>query len=186
MLLSCGGHDSSVNPQSEDICACSPSTAASSDYRHAAKHVPLPAGTADEITVDTVLGRPDGEPAFDAPRSGRELKLFHIAHAFLQFAWVRSTDCDVTMEIAGTADRNAPRVILETPVDSEYCSSRRSLQQQLAQFGEQVNKNSGELKEPRPVDVLGLAFQDFDHTRGSPKVATTWELHPAVVKVLSQ
>jgi len=31
------------------------------------------------------------------------------------------------------------------------------------------------------VDVLGLAFQDFNHPRGSVHVATVWELHPAVV-----
>ena len=186
MLLSCGGHDSSVDPQAEDICACSPTAPATSDYRHAAKHVPLPSGTPNEITVDTILGWPDGEPAFDAPRTGRELELFHIARAFLQFAWVRPSDCDITMEVSRTPDRNAPRVIVETSVDSEYCSSRRSLQQQLASLGEQVNKKSGELKQPRPVDVLGLAFQDFDHDRGSAQVATSWELHPAIVKLLPQ
>ena len=29
------------------------------------------------------------------------------------------------------------------------------------------------------VDVLGLAFEDFEHDRGH--VATLWELHPAIV-----
>ena len=32
-----------------------------------------------------------------------------------------------------------------------------------------------------PVDVLGMAFQDFNHPRGTAHVATVWELHPAVV-----
>lgn len=180
---SCGGRDRTI---SEDICGCSPTTAAADDYRHAAKHVSLPGGTPTEITVGTILSWPDGEPGFDAPRTGRELQMFHVAHAFLQFAWVRPGDCDITMEISETSDRNAPRVIVETPIDSEYCSARKSLQQQLAQLGEQVNTNSGDLKQPRPIEVTGLAFQDFDHNRGSAKVATSWEIHPAMVNVLAE
>ncbi|HYL12778.1 MAG TPA: hypothetical protein VEV41_07070 [Terriglobales bacterium] len=35
-----------------------------------------------------------------------------------------------------------------------------------------------------PVDVVGLAFQDFEHNRGTLQVATEWELHPAIVTVL--
>jgi hypothetical protein len=31
---------------------------------------------------------------------------------------------------------------------------------------------------------LGLAFEDFDHNRGSAQVATIWELHPAIVNLL--
>lgn len=181
LITSCGGDETTTK---NNICDCSPTVAESSDYRHAAKHVPLPGGAPTEITVNTILGWPDTEPAFDAPRSGRELQLFHISQAFLQFAWVRPSDCDITMEISGTADRNAPRVIVETIVDSEYCPARTNLQQQLAALGEQVNTNSGDLKTPRAVEVTGLAFQDFDHQRGSALVATGWELHPAIVKVL--
>lgn len=184
-LLSCGGSDSAMK-SSADICDCRPTTAAADDYRHAAKHVPLPGGIPTEITVGTILSWPDGEPAFDAPRTGRELQLFHVAHAFLQFAWVRPGDCDITMEVSETSDRNAARVIVETPVDGEYCPARKNLQNQLSQLGEQVSTNSGELKQPRPVEITGLAFQDFDHNRGSAKVATSWELHPATVTVLPQ
>jgi hypothetical protein len=32
-----------------------------------------------------------------------------------------------------------------------------------------------------PAEVLGMAFEDFEHQRGTPMVATTWELHPAIV-----
>ncbi len=35
-----------------------------------------------------------------------------------------------------------------------------------------------------PVEVTGMAFDDYDHLRGSQFVATTWELHPAVVTIL--
>jgi hypothetical protein len=28
-----------------------------------------------------------------------------------------------------------------------------------------------------------MAFQDFDHARGSAHVATNWELHPAIVTI---
>ncbi len=34
-----------------------------------------------------------------------------------------------------------------------------------------------------PVDVLGMAFEDFDHYRGSAQVQTIWELHPAIVTI---
>jgi len=34
-----------------------------------------------------------------------------------------------------------------------------------------------------PVDVLGMAFEDFDHNRGSVQVQTIWELHPAIVTI---
>ena len=38
---------------------------------------------------------------------------------------------------------------------------------------------------PRPtVDVLGLAFQDANHPRGTTHIGTVWELHPAIVTVL--
>jgi hypothetical protein len=29
-----------------------------------------------------------------------------------------------------------------------------------------------------------MAFEDFDHNRGSVHVATIWELHPATVNLL--
>jgi hypothetical protein len=50
------------------------------------------------------------------PRSGRELEVFYIANAFLQNASVNAVDCDVSMEISQTADKNSPRMIVETPV----------------------------------------------------------------------
>ena len=28
-----------------------------------------------------------------------------------------------------------------------------------------------------------MAFEDFDHSRGSPQVKTIWELHPAIVTI---
>jgi hypothetical protein len=34
-----------------------------------------------------------------------------------------------------------------------------------------------------PVAVLGMAFEDFEHNRGSAQVATLWELHPAIVTI---
>jgi hypothetical protein len=33
------------------------------------------------------------------------------------------------------------------------------------------------------VEVLGLAFQDYSHDRGTKKVSTVWELHPAIVTI---
>ena len=86
-------------------------------------------------------------------------------------------------EISDTPDKNAPRVIVETPSDAEYCSSRQQLAAGLAS-GEGLTIGSGKLQEvtpPIPAEVVGLAFLDFEHHRGSKHVATTWELHPAIV-----
>lgn len=42
-------------------------------------------------------------------------------------------DCDVHLEISDSPSKTAPRVIVETPIDSEYCDSRKILQHALAQ-----------------------------------------------------
>ena len=173
-------------PVSTELCNCTPSEPASSDYRDSAKHVPLPNGTPQEITVATILGwQPSSPaPAFGAARSGRELQLFHISQAFLQSVHVERGDCDVHLELSDVPDKTAPRVIVETPVDSEYCQARGQIQAQLAQHGFTLTlKQGGELPQPLAVSVLGLAFEDFPHTRGSEFVATTWELHPAIVTI---
>jgi hypothetical protein len=163
------------------ICDCKPTAPARTDYRHAAKHVPLPNITSIEITVNTILSWPQPpSPPGDAPRTGRELQLFHIAHAFLQRAAINPTDCDIHLEISATASKTAPRVITETPIDAEYCPARRTIQNQLAQHGFHL----GELPQALPAQVLGLAFEDTPHNRGTPEVATIWELHPAVVTLL--
>lgn len=112
--------------------------------------------------------------------------MFHIGHAWLHFVWLVSGDCDIHMEISDSADPNAPRMIVETPVDSEYCPARQNLQNQLTSHGVTISTAGVELSTPLPVDVLGLAFQDYDHQRGTSHVATPWEIHPAIVNVLAQ
>lgn len=171
----------------KDICNCVPYEPSVLDYRHDAKHVPLPAVTPVEITVQTILSWPQ-TPALppNTPRFGRELTLFHVAQAFLQNASVNTADCDVHLEISATADPKAPRVIVETPVDSEYCSARKNIQNQLAQHGFTLDDtHGGDLKQALPAEVTGLAFEDFEHpqSRGTPEVATLWELHPATVTI---
>jgi hypothetical protein len=60
----------------------------------------------------------------------------------------------------------------------------------LAQHGFRLDEtHGGELPQGLPADVMGLAFEDFDHSaiglqRGSAQVATVWELHPAIVTLL--
>ncbi len=193
--ISCGGGPGSgssrsaseANPVNQDICNCTPSEDPSQDYRHDAKHVGLSGPTGTEITVGDMLGWPQGSaPAPDAPRSGRETQMFFIKHAYAQFVNIVGVDCDVHVEVSDTPDKSAPRVIVETPVDSEYCDSRRALKNALAQQGITLSTDSGEIQNPVPVSVLGLAFQDYEHNRGTQFVQTTWELHPAVVTVLPQ
>jgi hypothetical protein len=47
-----------------------------------------------------------------------------------------------------------------------------------------VDATQSDLPQPLAVSVLGLAFRDFEHSRGSVQVATTGELHPALVTLL--
>ena len=131
-----GGSYGIVQPNPEDLCKCLPLEPDILDFRHVAKHVPIPAIAAQEIGVDTILiWTQDAFVAPDAPRTGRELQVFHVASAFLQETSVNGADCDVHFEISMTADKNAPRVIVETPVDSEFCSARQTAQSQLKKHG---------------------------------------------------
>jgi hypothetical protein len=107
------------------------------DYRHVAKHVPISNIAAQEIDVDTT-------------------------------ASVNGVDCDVTMEISSTPDKNAARVVVETPVDSEYCSARQNIQAQLKQHNFRLDsQHGGELPQALPAEILDMAFEDFEHNRGS-------------------
>jgi hypothetical protein len=176
--LHCGG--------GQDLCNCTPEEPDTADYRHLAKHVPIPNASAQEIDVDTILSWPQGAPLpTDAPRTGRELQVFHIAKAFVQNVSVISRDCDIHVEISQTPDKTTPRVITEIPVDGEYCSARKSIQAQLSEHGFRLDaQHGGELPQALAAEVLGMAFEDAEHNRGSPQVATLWELHPATVTLL--
>ena len=181
-----GGGYGVVQPNPEDLCKCLPIEPDILDFRHLAKHVSIPAIAAQEINVDTILSwTQDAFVDPGAPRTGRELEVFHLANAFLQESSVNAADCDVHFEISQTADKTAPRVIVETPVDSEYCSARQKAQSQLAAHGFKLDsQHGGELPQALSVEILGMAFEDFDHSRGSTQVATIWELHPATVNIL--
>lgn len=178
----------SVLSHVETICNCLPLLPDISDYRHAAKHVPLPSATPQQITVNTILSwaqTPILPP--EQPRFGRELQLVQVARAYLVNASVNPGDCDIHMEIAQTASKTAPRVIIETPVDQEYCANRQVIQSHLQQLGFQLDaSHGGDLVTPVPVSVLGLPFEDFEHPqqRGTAYVATLWEIHPAVITFL--
>jgi hypothetical protein len=184
VIVSCSGQDFGVlQPTPKDLCKCLPIEPDIADYRHLAKHVPIPNIAAQEVSVEIILAWPQ-DPVIppDAPRTGREQEVFHIATAYLQNASVNALDCDVSMEISHTADKSALRMIVETPVDSEYCSARQNLQAQLKQHGFLLDsQHGGELPQALPIDVLGMAFEDFEHNRGH--VATLWELHPAIVNL---
>ena len=182
--LSCVSFRDVSQAVSADICGCAPLEPDAADYRHAAKHVALPDGVPQEIDITTIFSWPeDSIPLpIDQPRTGRELQLVHVALAFLQNASINPGDCDVHMELSAVADKKAPRVVVETPVDAEYCSARQSLQSQLKKNGFQLDiQHGGEIPQPLRVTVLGLPFEDFEHGRGSAQVSTLWEIHPAKV-----
>ena len=183
---SCGGGD--AKSSNDAICHCTPTAPDSQDFRHAEKHVPLPDTTPIETTVAEILTWPPGpDPTDSTPRNDRELNLYHIATAYLQNARLMSFDCDVHLEISDVPDKTAPRVIVETPIDSEYCDNRKALQNSLSQHGFQLQYiddsalSQAELPQALPVSVIGLAFRDFEHSRGSKEAETPWELHPAEV-----
>ena len=193
LALSCGSLNvGEVQPL--DLCQCTPLEPDIADYRHAEKHVPIPPNPPNvpsETTVGMIYTWVQTDPlTFDAPRTGNELQVFHIAAAFLQEVSVNGLDCDIHLEISDTPDKKAPRVIVETPVDSGFCSARKNIQTQLAQHGFTLSaEHGGEiLPQGLPADVVGMGFQDFDHkdvglSRGSAQVTTNWELHPAIVKL---
>src|SRR5438477_3459606 len=186
IALGCKGQDFGVvQPTPKDLCQCLPIDPDIADYRHVAKHVAIPSIAVQEVTIEIMLtwSQDPAKPP-DAPRTGRELEVFHIADAFLQAASVNAVDCDVVMEISHTADKNASRVVVETPVDNEYCSARQNIQAQLKRDGFRLDsQHGGELPQALSVDVVGMAFEDFEHDRGTAHVGTLWELHPAIVNL---
>lgn len=111
--------------------------------------------------------------------------MFHLGHVFLQLAYLNHGDCDVHFEISDSASKSAPRAIVETPVDPEYCGARQNINDQLVSHGIALNNSldSGELPQALPADVVGLAFLDFGHIRGSANVKTLWEIHPAIISL---
>lgn len=187
LFFSCQGSDYGVlQPNPENLCNCLPIEPDIADYRHLAKHIAIPNLTPVEISVDTILGWPEDAIPLppDQPRSGRELQVFHLSQAFLQEASVNAADCDIHFEISQIADKTAQRVIVETPVDTGYCSARQKVQSQLAKHNFRLDsQHGGELANALPVEITGMAFEDFEHNRGSAQVATVWELHPAILNI---
>lgn len=167
-----------------DVCSVSPTQPATQDYRHAAKVVAIPAGGQSETTVAQMIGwgKP-AAPGFEAPRAGRENQLFHISTAFVQSVWLQPTDADVHVEISDTADKNAPRVVVETPQEGIFCATRQHELALASNHGVRPSATRTEVAKPFQVSVTGLAFEDHPHAgRGSNMVATIWELHPAAVQ----
>jgi len=166
-----------------DVCGCQPRDEKPTDYRFAEKHIPLPDMPAKTVTVEDMLSwDQSSNPKNDAPRAGRELQLVTIPRAYVQFAWAYRGDCDIHIEISETPAKDAPRVIVETPVDQEYCTARKTLQQALRDHGVELSVLQQEVPEPFAVTVRGLPYQDAKHKRGSRYVASVWEIHPAIVE----
>jgi hypothetical protein len=157
-IVSCSGQDFGfLQPTPKDLCRCLPIEPDIADYRHLAKHVPIPNIVAQEVSVEIILTWSQ-DPVLppDAPRTGREQEVFHIANAYMQNASVNALDCDVSMEISHTADKTAPRMIVETPVDSEYCSARQNLQAQLKSMDFSSTRSmEGNFRRPCPWMSLG-------------------------------
>jgi len=165
-----------------DVCGCKPRDEKPTDYRFAAKHIPLPDSLPKTISVQEMLGwDQSANLPNDAPRQGRELQLVTIPRAYVQFAWAYRGDCDIHIEISETPDKDAPRAIVETPVDPEYCDARKTLQKALRDHSVELSVLQQEVATPFAVSVRGLPYQDAKHKRGSRYVATVWEIHPAIL-----
>ena len=173
---------------SDYACSCQPEVSPKGEFRYESKHVRLPKTPAEEITIKEIT---DWIPQYfpgetfssETPRQDRELRLFHISHAFLQAAWINRRDCDFHLEISPDEKKDSFRIIVE--MTKEYCSERKELQTQLAAKGFILDEKLREFEQPLPVEVVGLAFQDNAEPRGSSKVNSLWEIHPAIVKIVS-
>jgi hypothetical protein len=171
------------------LCVCKPTHISKDDWRIEFKNETLPESQPTGISAAAIMAWPEGtEPRRRGPRSGRELILYRISKAYLQTVFFRSSDCDLHLEISEDPGKGAPRMIVETPGTSEYCSPRASLFEDLERRGITITDVNQELAQPPPAEVVGVAFRDQAHpmwfARGSDKVTTLWELHPAIVKIL--
>ena len=73
-IVSCSGQDFGLlQPTPKDLCKCLPIEPDIADYRHLAKHVPIPKTAAQEVSVEIILAWSQ-DPVIppDAPRTGRE------------------------------------------------------------------------------------------------------------------
>jgi hypothetical protein len=170
------------------ICACKPTHITKDDWRIEFKNGSMPDGSPQDLSVAGILGWPEGpEPGARTPRSARELTLYRVPKAYLQSIFLRKSDCDFHMEVSQTPEKSAPRVIIETPGTAQYCQARSGTYTALKQRGITVSDLNEELANPLPVEIIGVPFRDQSHpiwfARGSDKVATLWELHPAIVKL---
>ena len=170
------------------LCACKPTHITKDDWRIEFKNGTLPQGPPQETTIAAILEWPQGpEPGARAPRSGRELNLFRVQKAYLQAVFLRKSDCDQHMEVSEQPDKNAPRMIIETPGTPDYCESRSGIFEALRQNGTTLSDLNQELSRPLTVEITGVPFRDQSHpiwfARGSEQVVTLWELHPAIVKI---
>src|SRR2546427_4940182 len=74
----------------------------------------------------------------------------------------------VLFEISMTADKNAPRAIVETIVDSEFCFARQAAQSQLKKQGFTLDSSHvGEPPVALPIAVVGTRFAGFGPQPGS-------------------
>lgn len=170
------------------LCACKPTHITKDDWRIEFKNGSLPQESPQELTIAALIQWPQGpELGARTPRSGRELTLYHVQNAYLQSVFLRKSDCDLHMEVSDQPDKNAARVIIETPGTSDYCQARGAMFEALRRNGITLTDLNHELSPALPVEITGVAFRDQAHpiwfARGSDKIMTLWELHPAIVTI---
>lgn len=170
------------------LCDCKPTHITKDDWRIEYKNGALPALQPEDTTVAAILAWPEGaEPGPRTPRSGPELKMYRIRQAYMQTVFLRKGDCDLHIEISEQPDKNAPRMIVETPGTSTYCAARTKMYADLQHRRISLTDLNQELSPPVLVEVEGVAFRDQAHTvwfaRGSDRVKTLWEIHPAIVRI---
>src|SRR5258708_19749747 len=103
--VGCNGSSYGVlQPNPEDLCKCLPIEPDVLDFRHLAKHVPIPTVAAQEIGVDTMLSWTQDtfvDPA--APRTGGELQVFHMPTTFLQQPPSNASSCFCPFQFSPTS-----------------------------------------------------------------------------------
>ena len=174
---------------------------ASQQYRGNLKHRGRGGATGTSITVANIYDSPEirteiansDENKDRAIPQSSERQVFTL-EAFLRQAKVEDNDCEIHLELSETARKNALRVIVEIPPDSDFDSDyQKILRLMRSRFPRRRKLGPGIAFGLLPavrIKVTGFGFFDGVHKgmvgskrpnggHGSAPVKTFWELHPA-------
>jgi hypothetical protein len=172
----------------------------SRQYRGVLKHRARGGETGTSITIAEIYALPDvptelvnSDANNDRPMPGSAEQQTFTLEASLRQAKVEGNDCEIHLEFSETARKNAHRVIVEIPPDSDFASDyQKILRLMRSRFPRRRKLGPGVAFGLLPavrMKVTGFGFFDGVHKamagpnrpnggHGSAQVKTFWELHP--------